>query len=151
VIFGAGHVSHALCKLLESSPLELAVVDDRPEWNSPERFPHARRITSWDEGTALVIEHRQSTLACVMTCSHDRDLALVQTLLERPPAFLGLIGSRSKRACFFSRLAGAGFDETAVQKVRCPIGVGDTGKEPHAVAISIAAQLLIEAKALASA
>jgi xanthine dehydrogenase accessory factor len=151
VIFGAGHVSHALCALLESSAVDVSVVDDREDWISAERFPGARRFRSWEEGVAQVREHAASTLACVLTCSHDTDFEIVRALLERPPAFLGLIGSRSKRACFFSRLTGSGVDESLIQRVRCPIGIGNTGKEPHAVAISIAAQLLMEAKALADA
>src|SRR5207244_1344222 len=102
----------------------------------------ARRIHSWDEGVALVQRTATDTLACVMTCSHDTDFELLRRLLPKPPAFLGLIGSRSKRVCLFGRLVASGLDETLVQTVHCPIGVGDTGKEPALVAISIAAQVL---------
>jgi xanthine/CO dehydrogenase XdhC/CoxF family maturation factor len=62
------------------------------------------------------------------------------------PAFVGLIGSRSKRICLFGRLIGAGISEDVVKRVQCPIGVGDTGKEPRMVAISMAAGVLLEAK-----
>ena len=149
VIFGAGHVSSALADLMSASPLELVVVDDRPEWNSAERFPYCRRIPSWDAGVDAACAQPASTLACVMTCSHDTDFELLRKLLRRPPAFLGLIGSRSKRACLFGRLVASGIDEAIVQNVHCPIGVGNTGKEPRLVAISMAAQLLIQAGRLA--
>lgn len=148
VIFGAGHVSRALHDLLRDGPMELIVVDDRAEWNSAERFPAARRLAGWDEGVAAVHERPERTLAVVMTCSHDTDLEVLRRVLGLAPAFTGLIGSESKRACFVTRLAAAGVDERSVRAVRCPVGVGDTGKEPHAVAISIAAQLLMEVKAL---
>ena len=151
VIFGAGHVSAALCGLLASSALEVVVADDRPEWNTEERFPTARRVPTWDEAVRIAQERAGGTMACVMTCSHDTDLELLRRLLVRPPAFVGLIGSRSKRACLFGRLVAAGIDEQVVQRVHCPIGVGDTGKEPQAVAISMAAQILMEAKRLAAA
>jgi xanthine dehydrogenase accessory factor len=94
------------------------------------------------------------TLACVMTCSHDTDFELLQGLLRQSsitPAFVGLIGSRSKRACLFGRLVASGIDEECVRRIHCPIGVGDTGKAPKLVAISMAAQLLLEAKKLAPA
>jgi len=147
VVFGAGHVSKELAPLLEGASLELVVVDDRAEWNSPERFLHARRILSWDEGVAIALQHPAATLVCVLTYSHDTDFELLRKLLlpPGPPAFTGLIGSRSKRACLFGRLVAAGRDETAVQRVYCPIGIGDTGKAPRLVAVSIAAQLLMEA------
>lgn len=147
VIFGAGHVARALAGLMEPAPIEVVVVDDRPEWNSPERFPRARRLFDWDQGVAVATERAGATLACIMTCSHDTDFDLLRRLLGRPtpPAFTGLIGSRSKRACLFGRLVASGIDEQLVQRVQCPIGVGDTGKEPRLVAISMAAGLLLEA------
>jgi xanthine dehydrogenase accessory factor len=148
VIFGAGHVSMALAELILASPLEVVVADDRPEWNSPERFHRCRRILSWDAGVDAALSEPARTLACVMTCSHDTDFEILRKLLKSPPAFTGLIGSRSKRVCLFGRLVASGVDETVVQKVQCPIGVGDTGKEPRLVAISMAAQLLMEAKKL---
>lgn len=148
VVFGAGHVSHELHLLLRGSGLETVIADDRADWNSGERFPGARRATTWDEGVLAVHEHPDRTLVVVMTCSHDTDLALLRRLLEKPPAFVGLIGSRSKRACLFTRLAASGADGEAVRRVQCPVGVGDTGKEPKSVAVSIAARLLMEARAL---
>ena len=88
-----------------------------------------------------------------MTCSHETDFELLQSLLASDatgavPAFVGLIGSRSKRVCLFGRLIGAGIDEDRVKRMHCPIGVDDTGKEPRMVAVSMAAQILLEAKRL---
>ncbi len=150
IIFGAGHVSQSLADLLDGAGLDLAIVDDRPDWNSADRFPRARRVLSWDEGVALAHQSPGATLACVMTCSHDTDFDILRALLKSPPAFTGLIGSRSKRVCLFGRLVASGLDESIVQRVHCPIGVGDTGKEPKLVAISMAAQILMEAKELAT-
>jgi xanthine dehydrogenase accessory factor len=157
VIFGAGHVAHALAALLAPALLDVAIVDDRTDWASAERFPHATCLHAWDRGVATAREQAAATIALVMTCSHDTDFDLLRRVLAPAdqghdrPAFVGLIGSRSKRTCLFGRLVAAGVDEAAVQRVRCPIGVGDTGKDPHAVAISIAAQVLMEAKALVAA
>jgi len=150
VLFGAGHVSASLCGVLGFSSLRITVVDDRPDWNSESRFPGARCLHSWPEGVAAVRENPEGTMIIVMTCSHETDFELLRELLRTPPAFTGLIGSRSKRACLFSRLTGAGVDADAVARVECPVGVGDTGKEPAAVAISMAAQLLIKARTLAA-
>lgn len=153
VIFGAGHVAFELAAMLgpgSGAPMSVAIVDDRTAWNSADRFPHARRMLAWDEGVRFARERAEETLVCVMTCSHDTDFDLLRAVL-RPacegadmPGFVGLIGSRSKRACLFGRLVASGIDEARVQKVQCPIGVGDTGKAPRLVAISMAAQLLLE-------
>lgn len=149
VLFGAGHVSEKVASMLRDAPLELVVVDDRPDWNSAERFPGASRVLDWDVGLREASAYPHATLAVVMTCSHDRDFELARALLideARRPAFVGLIGSRSKRACFLSRLAGAGVTEGAIEHLRCPVGLGDMGKEPSLVAVSITGQLLLEAQ-----
>lgn len=166
VVFGAGHVAYELAALLEDSAVELVVVDDRAEWNSEDRFGRRgyagaaegtrlpKRVLSWRDGVNLARQQAETTMSLVMTCSHDTDFELLRQLLSRDgsgatPYFVGLIGSRSKRACLFGRLVASGLDETRVQSVKCPIGVGDTGKTPRAVAISIAAQVLMEARRLA--
>ncbi len=149
VVFGAGHVSRALAEVLRAAAMEIVIADDRADWNTVERFPAARRALSWDEGVAAATEQHASTLACVMTCSHDTDLELLRRLLAVParvPAFVGLIGSESKKVCLFRRLVASGIDERLVQRVHCPIGLGDMGKEPELVAVSIAGQVLLEAK-----
>lgn len=182
VIFGAGHVAKELVDVLGGgrggSPFEIVVVDDRPEWNSPERFAPptsigVRRVLEWDEGVRIARERGGAageTLACVMTCSHETDYELLRRLLQPSdqgaegtrresaaqerggtPAFVGLIGSRSKRVCLFGRLIGAGIDEDVVKRVQCPIGVGNTGKEPRMVAVSMAAGLLLEGRKLEAA
>jgi xanthine dehydrogenase accessory factor len=148
VVFGAGHVAKALIDALAPAAIETIVVDDRPEWNSADRFPRSRRLLEWDTGVHAARERPEETFVCVMTCSHDTDFDLLRRLLDRSPGFVGLIGSRSKRACLFSRLIASGANESAVQRVHCPIGLGDMGKEPELVAISIAGQILLEMKRL---
>mgnify|MGYP000195991386 CR=1 FL=1 len=153
VIFGAGHVAHALAGLLSHGSVELIIVDDRTEWSSPARFTGARCVRTWREGIEIAHERSSSTIALVMTCSHDTDFDILRDLLtpaEYAPVFTGLIGSRSKRVCLFGRLVASGLDEKVVQAIHCPIGVGDTGKQPYAVAISIAAQVLMKITALSA-
>jgi xanthine dehydrogenase iron-sulfur cluster and FAD-binding subunit A len=57
--------------------------------------------------------------------------------------FLGLIGSATKRARFLKRLAELGIGEALLAQLVCPIGLpGIGGKEPAAIAVSVAAQLV---------
>lgn len=150
VVFGAGHVAAALYKALDMAPFEVVVVDEREEWNTAERYPGARRVTSWDEGVRLALERPQATMACVMTCSHETDFKLLGKLLaDEPPALVGLIGSRGKRTSFFTRLVASGVASDKVEAIECPIGLGDMGKEPMNVAVSIAGQLLLKSRELA--
>ncbi|MCA9299123.1 MAG: xanthine dehydrogenase accessory protein XdhC [Phycisphaerales bacterium] len=143
VIFGAGHVARELASLLRTSPFALTIVDERPDWNDEARFPNCRRVHDVGEGTSLV---EGDACALVMTHSHDLDHDILVEILPRGTPYVGLIGSRSKRACFETRLETSGVHPDRIQAMRCPIGLGDMGKEPRAVAISIAGELLLEAR-----
>jgi xanthine dehydrogenase accessory factor len=58
-------------------------------------------------------------------------------------AFVGLIGSATKRARFLARLERANVPAQARARLTCPIGLpGVPGKEPDVIAIATLAQLL---------
>ena len=80
----------------------------------------------------------------VMTHDHGLDLEICAGVLERGDfRFLGLIGSKSKRARFLSQLTERGFAPQALSRLTCPIGIdGIAGKRPETIAVSVAAQLL---------
>jgi xanthine dehydrogenase accessory factor len=139
-IFGAGHVGKALVHTLAGLPLRTVLIDGRPE-QFPALLPDncAKRVEEFPEDA--VKDMPAGAAALVMTHSHDLDLALVERLLKRGDlAYIGLIGSASKRARFEARLRAKGIDPAPLV---CPIGIdGLTGKHPHEIAISAAAQLL---------
>ena len=86
-------------------------------------------------------------LVLVMTHSHPLDLAIVEAMLRRGDfAWLGLIGSATKRQRFERQLAAVGL---SAERLVCPIGLAAiTGKEPAVIAASVAAQLLVAMEAL---
>ena len=81
--------------------------------------------------------------ALVMTHSHDEDLAICKALLaDGRFGWAGVIGSRSKTSRFRQKL-GRGFPPEAVARLTMPIGIGGiSSKEPAAIAVAVAAQLL---------
>ncbi|HET6789327.1 MAG TPA: XdhC family protein, partial [Aquabacterium sp.] len=63
-------------------------------------------------------------------------------------AWVGMIGSRTKRAAFEHRLQARGHAAQAIARLRCPIGLpGIQGKEPAIIAIAVIAQLLQDGQA----
>ena len=145
VIFGAGHVAGELFITLRDAPFAVTVVDDRPEWNSEERFPHASRISDWQSGIKYAVSEPELTFACVMTYSHKLDYEVCRGLMENPPSYVGLMGSAGKKKLLFGKLREDGISEDRIAAIHCPIGIGDLGKTPSLVAVSVAAQLLQEA------
>jgi xanthine dehydrogenase accessory factor len=80
----------------------------------------------------------------VMTHSHPLDQELTEAILRRGDfSYFGLIGSLTKRRQFERRLAARGVPDAMLRRMTCPIGVsGIEGKEPTAIAVAVAAQLL---------
>lgn len=143
-LYGAGHVGRALVRLLADLPCTVHWVDEREAEFPPEPLPpHIHRVCV-DAVEAEAAAAPPGAWHLVMTHSHLLDMAIVQLLLARGDfGWLGLIGSRSKRARFESRLRQRGVLDADLQRIVCPVGLpGIPGKEPEVVALSVAAQLL---------
>ncbi len=149
-IFGIGHVGRALAQVLSLLPLDLFLVDSRPEMLRPERLPAGEAAASIRFCPGPIPEKWIASLspgACVVILTHDHaeDLAILEAALARPDLrYIGLIGSETKRALFRKRLREAGTPEEAWNRVTMPIGIpGIREKSPAAIAIATAAQLLL--------
>ena len=142
-LFGGGHVAQALCQVLEGTPFQIDLIDEREEWREAKALPaHLRRHESWEDFLADAPFDQKRTFAAVMTHRHDLDQELIAALLKKPLLFLGLIGSKPKWTRFTERLRQAGHTDEELARVHCPIGLPVGGKAPREVAISVAAQLL---------
>ena len=146
-LFGAGHVGHALVRILRSLPYRVIWVDSRDAV-----FPKEEQIgvlcEHSDPVQAAVDELPAQTQVLIMSFSHAEDLEVVAQCLKRQRErgdlpFIGLIGSKTKWATFSRRLRERGFTEEELARITCPIGVpGITGKQPEVIAVAVAAQLL---------
>ncbi len=146
-LFGAGHVGHALVRILRSLPYRVVWVDSRDAV-----FPVEEQIgvqcEHSDPVQAAVAELPPQSQVLIMSFSHAEDLEVVAQCLLRQRErgdlpFVGLIGSKTKWASFSSRLRKRGFSDAELAHITCPIGVpGITGKEPEVIAVAVAAQLL---------
>jgi xanthine dehydrogenase accessory factor len=142
-LFGAGHVGRALARALEPLPYRIVWIDSRAEM-FPERLPANVTRRLLPQPAPEVEAAPAGTLFLVMTHSHPLDLEICDRVLRRGDfAYLGLIGSDTKRARFLSQLRKRGHGDSALARLICPIGVGGiTGKEPAVIAIAAAAQML---------
>ena len=147
LLFGAGHVGRALVRALAPLPFRITWIDSRGGAFPPDAPPQVETIVSASP-PAEVASAPPDTLYLVMTHSHPLDLEICAQVLRRGDfAFLGLIGSDTKRARFASRLRAIGTPPHLLSRLTCPIGIPGIGsKEPAAIAAAVAAQLLIVAE-----
>ncbi len=142
-IYGAGHVGRVLATVLAELDFDLTWLDSRPG-QFPAAVPAGVR-TMVEPSLATAVDYAPpSCLYLVMTHSHQLDLEICDHVLRRgDAAFLGLIGSATKKARFLSGLKARGHGPSALEQVICPIGLAQIpGKQPMAIAVSVAAQLL---------
>ena len=146
-LFGAGHVGQALVRILAELPFHVIWVDPRAE-RLPEAPPVNVRTRAAADPLTTLDELPADTPAVVMTHDHDLDYHLVAGLLRRSThAFVGLIASEVKAARFRMRLRADGLDTDALARLTSPVGLpAVTGKEPMAVAVAVAGQLLAKVR-----
>lgn len=141
-IFGGGHVGKALAHVLSIADCELVIVDPRDE--VAENLAGHFRVEQTDDPTSMDLWWRKDAAAVVLTHSHELDYAWVSAILRRgDSAYCGLIGSRTKRNRFIHRFRAEGLTDQQISHLCSPVGLtGLNSKDPVAVAISTAAQLL---------
>ncbi|HEX7053174.1 MAG TPA: xanthine dehydrogenase accessory protein XdhC [Burkholderiales bacterium] len=142
-LFGAGHVARALVRTLSGIDCRIVWIDER-SGEFPPSLPGNVVVESPDAPVALVRRAPAGAYFLVMTHSHALDFELSEAILRRADfRWFGLIGSATKRRRFEQRLAARGLPGTALARMACPIGVGGiTSKEPAAIAVAVAAQIL---------
>jgi xanthine dehydrogenase accessory factor len=143
-LFGAGHVGRALVLALAPLPFKTRWIDPRRE-AFPQRAPANVAMVCASDPAAELKAAPDGAQVLIMTHSHPLDLAVLsEALRQQRFAFVGLIGSATKRARFLSQMRAAGLTEQALARLVCPIGLpGVEGKEPAVIAAAIAAHLLI--------
>lgn len=144
-LYGAGHVGKAVVNSLANQPVRVTWYDARAE-AFPEAQPPNVTVNAGDDGLAAAGSAPPEALHLVMTHSHELDEDLCHAVLAGPGfAWLGLIGSVTKRARFAHRLRQRGITDACLERLVCPVGLpGLAGKRPATIAVAITAQLLAE-------
>jgi xanthine dehydrogenase accessory factor len=143
-LFGAGHVGRAIAYSVAPLGFAFTWIDGRGG-QFPEPPPVGVKCLALAMPELTVDEAPPDTVFAVMTHSHPLDEAICEAVLRRDDfAYLGLIGSATKRARFVKRLGEAGISREQLERLVCPIGFSDIeSKEPAAIAASFAADLLM--------
>ncbi|MDR3554909.1 MAG: XdhC family protein [Syntrophobacteraceae bacterium] len=143
-IFGAGHVSLELARLTAHIEFRTVVLDDRSEFANKDRFPMA------DEVHVSVGFHKPlqalsigpDSYLVIVTRGHSHDKTMLAQALQTSAGYIGMIGSRRKRAEIYATLLQEGFSRDSLERVHCPIGLEIGAQTPEEIAVSITAELI---------
>ncbi len=147
VIVGAGHLAQPLCTLGALLGLRVRVLDDRPEFATRERFPEAHEVRKVDFSDPFAAGklHPWSHVLLV-TRGHRYDFECLRKVLQHEPlpGYIGMIGSRRRVRATFDALLEEGFSRDLLSHVRAPIGLDIGGETPAEIAVSVAAEIVLE-------
>jgi xanthine dehydrogenase accessory factor len=147
-IFGAGHVSKALCQIAALAGFRTTIVDDRASYAAAERFPEAHATIAMPYADAVArMPIRQNSYGIVVTRGHKEDGLVLELLGRRFAAgerlrFLGMIGSKTKQALLWKHLRARGIGDDFLAAVRTPMGAYIGGKTHEEIAVSVVAELI---------
>ncbi|WP_137136170.1 xanthine dehydrogenase accessory protein XdhC [Rhizobium sp. FKY42] len=142
LLFGAGHVGKALALALSPLPFQVTVVETRAE--ALEELPPNISSRHMAMPESLIKDLPAGTAVIILTHDHALDFLIAKEALARNDlAYVGMIGSSTKRATFKSWLQRETDGTVSAEKLVLPIGgtmVRD--KRPAVIAALVAAELL---------
>jgi xanthine dehydrogenase accessory factor len=142
-LFGGGHVGQALAVALSLLPVRVTVVETRAE--ALDGMPEGVETRLMSVPEEMVRSAPAGAAFVVLTHDHALDFLIVAEALKRTDAaYVGMIGSKTKKATFRSwYLKSAGGSEADFVRLVSPIG-GDTVKDkrPAVIAALAAAEIM---------
>lgn len=142
-LMGGGHVSLAVSRVAGISGFEAVVADDRESFASRERFPEAAGLFSGPWGDIFPrLAVNDFSYIIVATRGHKSDLDCLRWAIATPARFVGMVGSRRKRAEFIKVLSREGAPEERLARIHSPVGLRIGALTPGEIAVSIVAEMI---------
>lgn len=145
LLWGGGHVAHALAALLPPLEYDFSVADDRQEWVGAVRFPAAdrREVVAprelWDRLDPSSFSHLY-----LLGYDAAKDTELLEESISRFPGKIGVIASAAKRAHMYAALRSRGVTADRLARIQSPIGLAIGAESPAEIAVAVVADLIRE-------
>lgn len=142
IVIGAVRIAQSLAPLAAEAGFEVTIVDPRPAFATPERFPGFFLVCQWPDKALPALGVDAST--AVVTLTHDAkpdDMALAYAL-RSPALYIGALGGRKSHAKRVARLKERGLTEAEIGRIRAPVGLDIGAETPAEIALSIIAEIV---------
>jgi xanthine dehydrogenase accessory factor len=144
IIFGGGHVGKALVHSLGSLGFDITVVDDRKDIFSNWNDIDCKKITSPVSDYLHTINFHDRLFIAILTYDHRIDWEVLSFCADKPWAYLGMMGSKSKVRTMKQNLSEMGIPIETISKINMPIGLEINAETASEIAVSISAKLVME-------
>lgn len=143
-IFGAEHDAVELSKAAQLLGWEVTVVASPDEQKSCDYFPGAGALITpaYEEIDRLKIDGQ--TAVVLMTHSFNKDVQYLMALKDKQPAYLGLLGSVSRRERVLSMVLDymPGIPPEFLDQIHGPAGINIGAESASEISVSILAEIL---------
>jgi len=145
VIVGGGHVGRAVATVASFLGYRIAVIDDRKDFASSDRFPEADAVIAGDIGEAIAqYPMRRNSAVVIVTRGHKYDYEALAAAARSDAGYVGLMGSRRKVALIYRQLLRDGIPESRLRDIHAPIGLDIGAVSPEEIAVSIMAEVTMD-------
>lgn len=142
-IFGAGHVGAAIARAAAAVGFRVVVIDDRAEYADHTRFSSDIQAHVADADSALErFAFTSADAVVIATRGHRNDALILERVATSPAGYIGLLGSRRKKAVVTKALTEAGVPAKLLRRVRVPVGLAIGAVTPEEIAVSVVAELI---------
>ena len=142
-IAGAGHIALPLARMGAMLGFRVVVLDDRPTFANEERFADADEVLAAPFGETLASYPLDGqTYVVLMTRGHAHDLECLTEVIDKPVAYLGMIGSQRRVKGVLGLIREKGHAEELLARVHAPIGLDIGALTPEEIALSVMAEVV---------
>ena len=142
-IFGAGHISKSLSKVLTLAGFGTNIVDDREAFANRERFPEAVEVFAgeYEEVFPRLPVHEGSYLV-IVTRGHRDDMRVLKWAAGANARYIAMIGSKRKVLNVIRELEKEGIPASQFERIFAPMGLEIGAISPEEIAVSVAAEMI---------
>ncbi len=146
LVFGAGHIGKHIIDFANKLHFQLTVIDERDEFINSIQLPAASKLSLSHEAALPLLVFDRHTYIVICTHQHEYDRAILSYCIQKPHAYLGMIGSRRKVIITKKQfLQQAICTEEQLNKVDMPMGYDLGQNNPAEIALGIIAKILATA------
>jgi xanthine dehydrogenase accessory factor len=148
IIVGAGHIAVPLASIAATCDFAVTVLDDRPQYAHPARFPAAKQVIAGPfrpelaklRSTAGLDKH---TYIVLVTRGHQYDVDSLLEVLDDPLGYIGMIGSQRRIRAVFNLLEQEqGIAPEKFDRIYAPVGLDIGARTPAEIAVCIRAEII---------
>jgi xanthine dehydrogenase accessory factor len=144
LIIGAAHIAADLLKWAHDFDFETVVIDPRQAFANQTTLPVKpdKLLQAYPSEVLNTLPLDAHTYAVILSHDPKIDDDALNTLLRKPVAYIGALGSKKNHDKRVKRLEAAGFSASAIARIDAPIGVDIGARGAKQIALSIMAKLI---------